>query len=149
MIKKLKKRQKINFLLENKHFQRLHLILYFLSVLVIVLVYFITLLLFGKFFNIIITSIFSLIVGVWLVLNRDIIVKKISDKLYEKKIKKSKKESEENLKRTIKRLKPNSNINLKIKEKSPLMKKVKKVILNSKKSLNSKKNKEEYIEIKD
>ena len=119
-MKRAKKAKKnIDFLLENKHYKRLNIILYLVSVLIIVGVYFITLLIFSKFVNMTITAITSFIVGLYIVIHRASIIKKVSDHLENKKRNKYKKESQQNLKSTLNsiRPKPKRNIKLNIKPK--------------------------------
>ena len=115
MIKRSKKNKKVNFLLENNHYRKLHLYLYLVSVLVIVSVYFLILVIFSKS-NLFVTALISLGIGFFMVFNRDKIVKLISDKIQEKKLKTRKKENKQNLKSTIRKItpKPRRNINLKI-----------------------------------
>lgn len=148
MIRKVSKREKINFLLENKHYQRLHLYLYLLSITIIGLIYFLGVILFSKYTNIVITTIFSITIGLYLLYKRDKLVKIISSKLHEKKIKKNKENNKKGLKTTLKRITPkNKNIKFNIKTKTPINEKIK----NIKQKFNkkeTKKNKVDYIEIK-
>lgn len=152
MIKKVKNnKDKINFLLENKHYQKLHLYLYFLSIIIIVSVYFLTVILFSKFTNILATGIISLIIGTFLVYNRDKLVKLIGNHLQDKKRKKNKVDNKKGLKSTLRRITPQkkSNLKLNIKEKIPLKEKIqnfKKKIKKDKSKINKKK--VEYLEIK-
>lgn len=120
MINRKKKNKKINFLLENEHYRKLHLYLYLLSITVIAIIYMFIVLLFSSYSNYLITGIVSILIGLYLVFNRDKLVKYISDKLHEKEIKKRKKQNKEGLKSTLTRItpKPKRNIKLSIKETS-------------------------------
>lgn len=145
-MKKTKKRN-IDFLLNNKHYRRLHLILYFVSISIIVLTYFLTILLFSKFVNLILTSVVSFVVGLYIVLNRDKLVKKLSDLIQERNRKKIKKDNKDGLKTTLRKITPrNRNIKFNIKTKTSLKEKVKKV--GNKISKKKTKSKKGYIEIK-
>lgn len=102
MIKKTKKKN-INFFLENKYFLRLNLFIYLLSVSLIVLIFLTTNLIFSTKYNIFITATSSLLIGIFLVYKRDLIVKKLSDKIHEKKRKKIKENNKSGLKTTLKK----------------------------------------------
>ena len=112
MKKSLKNREKINFLLENKHYKKLHVALYFLSVFSIVCLYFVTIFLFSAYANFLITAIFSLVIGLGLVFHRDKLVKLISEYLNEVKRKDYKKKNENGLKSALKRITPKSKVKL-------------------------------------
>ncbi len=112
MKKRFQKKEKINFLLESKHYKKLHLMLYLLSVFSIVCVYFITIILFSAYANTLITAIFSLVIGLALVFHRDKLVKKISNHIDDVKRKEHKKKNERGLKSTLKRITPKSNLKL-------------------------------------
>lgn len=143
MIRKVRKRDKMNFLLENKDYQRLHLYLYLVSIAIIVSIYFLGILLFSKYTNIFISSVVSLTIGLYLVYNRDKLVKQISSKIQDKKRIKNKENNKKGLKTTLKKITPkNRNLKFNIKTKVSLKEK----ISNIKKKID--KNKEDYIEIK-
>jgi len=148
MIRKIKNKEKIDFLLQNKHYKKLHLYLYILSVILIVLVYFITIFIFSSFSkNYIISAIFSFIIGIYLVYNRDKLTQKISEKLESKKREKIKKENKKGLKTTLRRIRPeNKSLKLNIRPKESF-----KIKINKIKNKFSKKNKNkktpDYIEI--
>ncbi len=147
MIRKIKKKEKIDFLLQNKHYQRLQLYLYILSLFVIVITYFLTILIFSSYSpNYIITGIFSIIIGLYLVFNRDKLVKKISEKIEDCKRKKLKKENKSALKTTLRKITPQQNkIKLNIKPKETIKEKFHKIKHKLKKKDSKTK---EYIEIK-
>jgi len=146
MFKIPKKPKKIDFLLENKHYRKLHLYIYLVSVFTIVGVYFLIIAIFNQS-NIIITGLISILIGLYLVFKRDEIVKVISTKLQEKKLKTRKAENKANLKSTIRKItpKPKRNISLKIGGSLTLKDKYH----NLKNKFNKKtKKSQEYIEIK-
>jgi hypothetical protein len=150
MKNRLKKKEKISFLLENKHYKKLHLALYFLSVFSIVCVYFVTIMLFSAYANFLITAIFSLVVGLALVFHRDKLVKAISEHLNEVKRKDYKKKNENGLKSALKRITPKSKIKLDMSSGKVKVKKNFKETFSFKKkekTKSSKKNDEGYIEI--
>ena len=103
----------IDFLLENKHYRRLHIILYLISVLIIVIVYFVTLLIFSKFVNMVITSIASFVIGLYIVLSRESIIKRVSDLIEGRKREKYKQQSHQNLKSTLRNIAPKPKRKLK------------------------------------
>lgn len=140
-----RKKKNINFLLENKHYQRLHLMVYLLSVGAIVLLYFLTILLFSTQFNILITGTFSLLIGIYLVFKKDDLVKKISEILHERKRKRLQFENKNGLKTTLRRITPKRDIKLSIGGKVSFKDKISKF-----KPKMSKSNKinDNYIEIK-
>jgi len=149
MIKRIGKKKDIDFLLDNKHYKRLHLILYFISLLIIISVYFMTLVLFSTYFHFVITIIFSFLVGFYLVLNRSVLVKVISNKLDDRKRKKYKQTSKQNLKTTIRKITPkNKRLKLNIKGKVSLKEKVNKIKSKFKKIDKKAKKRPDYIEIK-
>ncbi|MFW6285554.1 MAG: hypothetical protein ACOC16_00110 [Nanoarchaeota archaeon] len=147
MRRKNKAKKKIDFFLDNTHYLRLNITLYLISVLAIVLIYFVTLMIFSKFVNMIITAVFSFTVGLYIVYNRSFIVRKISNYIENQKIKKYKEKSKRNLKHTIHKITPSkkNNLELKIKNKISLKEKIKNINLFSKKH---KKKNQNYIEIK-
>lgn len=143
---RLARKEKIDFLLENKHYRQLHLILYLTSVISIVLIYFTTILLFSKFVNVVVTAIFSIVFGLALVFHRDKLVRKISNHLNDKKRKQYREENQKGLQTTIKKIGTrNRNLKFDVKGKLTLKEKAQKI-----KSKFYKKNKEQkdYIEIK-
>ena len=143
MIRKIKNKEKIDFLLQNKHYKKLHLYLYILSVILIVLVYFITIFIFSSFSkNYIISAIFSFIIGIYLVYNRDKLTQKISEKLESKKREKIKKENKKGLKTTLRRIRPeNKSLKLNIRPKESFK------IKNKFSKKNKNKKTPDYIEI--
>lgn len=154
MKKRFQKKEKINFLLESKHYKKLHLWLYLLSVFSIVCVYFITILLFSTYANTLITAIFSLTVGLGLVFHRDKLVKKISNHIDEVKRKEYKKKNEKGLRSTLKRITPKSNLKLdmssgKVKVKKNLKESFSFKKKNEPKKINKKTNDEGYVEFND
>lgn len=147
MIKR-KKQKKVDFLLENEHYRRLHLYLYLLSISVIAIIYLLIVFLFSSYSNYLITGVVSVLIGLFLVFNRDKLVKFISDKLHDNKIQKTKKQNKQGLKNTLSRItpKPKRDIKLSIKETG-----FKSKVASLKTKMNSKKNtknSQEYIEIK-
>lgn len=150
MVKRTQKREKIDFLLESKHYKRLHLLLYITSLTAIVMVYFLSIIIFSGYANLLITGIFSLVTGVTIFFNRDKIVKKISEFLNERKIKKNKQSNKDGLKSTLKNISPKRKFKLNISKETSFKEK----ITHFKKKLNKKENpkkkqKKEYIEIKE
>ncbi len=115
MIKK-KKSKNIDFLLENKHYKRLHLMLYLISITIITLVYFLTILVFSQYFHFLVTTIFSFFIGLYVLMNRNRIVRMISDHLQDRKREEYKKKSKDNLKTTLRNITPkNKKLKLNIK----------------------------------
>lgn len=145
-----KKKKDIDFLLENKHYKRLNVILYLISVVIIVLIYFFTLILFSKFTNFLLTAIASFVIGLYIVINRSYIVKKISEQIEHKKRLKYKENSRHGLKTTLKKITPKrKHLQLNIKSKESIKEKV--VNWNFKvkeKITGQKRRKRGYIEIK-
>jgi hypothetical protein len=149
MYKSSKRKEKINFLLLDKEYRRLHLVLYLLSVFVIVSFYFMTVFLFASYSNTLLTAIFSIIVGVTLVFQRDRVVKIISEKLEDKKRRDYKKKNKEGLHKTLKHITPKNKrkFKLNLNDKNSFKKKVFKVV--SKLSPKErKKEKKGYVEVK-
>lgn len=148
MIRKVGKKDKMNFLLENKDYQRLHLYLYLASIAIIVCIYFLGILLFSSYTNIFLSSVVSLTIGLYLIYNRDKLVRQISSKIQDKKRRKNKENNKKGLKTTLNKITPkNRNLKFNIKAKVSLKDKMS----NIKKKFNknkSNKTKEDYIEIK-
>ena len=141
------KNKNIDFLLNNKHYRKLNLILYFISMTIILLTYFLTILLFSKSMNIILTSVVSFIVGLYIVINRDKLVKQISEIMHEKNRKKIKTENKLGLKSTLRNITPkNTKLKLNITPKISIKEKAKTIKSKlTKKKVNNKK--QGYIEI--
>ena len=138
-----------DFVLEDRHSQRMDLILYLTSVLLIVIVF-----LLSHFFiedNIVrtfIVGLFSLSVGFFLLYKRNLYRKRLSDLRSEQKRAKIKTENKRGLKTALGGITPKgSNLKLKIREKISLGEKFAK--LKYKFTKNGKKNSKEYIEIED
>lgn len=98
--------------------------------------------------NLILTSVVSFVIGLYIVLNRDKIVKKVSDYIEEKKRKKIRSENQMGLRATLNRLSPKKKrINLLIKNNEGFYDKLKNTKIKFK--FSNKKNKEDkYYEIK-
>ena len=143
---RLARREKIDFLLENKHYRQLHLALYLTSVVTLVLVYFTTVILFSKFVNVIITAVFSLVFGLALVFHRDRLVKKISDHLNEKKRQQQKQNNKRNLKTTLNRLGPSKKRKIKFDIKGQVS--FAQRVQNLKQKFSKNNQEKEYVEIK-
>ena len=138
-----------DFVLENKYSQRMDLILYLISVLLIVIVF-----LLSHFFienNIVRTSIvglFSLFMGFFLLYKRDLYRRKLSYLRSEQKRAKIKTEDKKGLKTALSGITPKGNsLKLKIREKFSFGEKLAK--LKDKFTKNGKRNSKEYIEIKE
>jgi len=141
-----RKKRKIDFFLNNKHYRRLHLMLYFISISITVLTYFLTIILFSKFVNLILTSVVSFIIGLYIVLNRDRLVKQLSEKIQDKNRKKIKSNNKTGLKTTLREITPkNTKLKFNIKTKSSIKEKAQKI--KSKINKTTKKQNNEYIEI--
>lgn len=141
------KKKNVDFLLQSKHYEKLHLILYGLTVLLLLLMYIIFLFLISNIlYRNILYVLFSLSLGLYLVFNRDELVKNISNQLDEIKRKEIKKNDMSNLKTTLRKIAPkNKNLKLNIKGKTPLKDRI-----NSLKRKYNKKSKDpDYIEIED
>lgn len=125
-MKKSSRKERVNFLLEDRNYHRLSLVIYLCSVLVILSIYFTTLMIFSKTSaNYFITGLSSVLIGVYLVFHKDKIIKKISLYLHDKKVKNNKREGKEGLQRTLKRISPkNHRLKLKIKGKVSLKEKI-------------------------
>lgn len=144
---KKQKKKNVDFLLNNKHYRRLHLIIYFTSLFIICFTYLITYVLFDKMINVLITSAVSFFIGLYIVLNRDELVKTLSNSIHERKRKKIKEDNKLGLKTTLRKITPkNKKIKFNIKTKTTLKEKVSGV----KKKINGKNKKvpQKYIEIK-
>lgn len=149
MKRRLNRQEKIGFLLENKHYRRLHLILYLLSVITIVVVYFFTILLFSKFVNMLITAIFSLVFGLALVFHRDKLVRKISNHIDEKKRKQLKENNQRGLQTTLKKIGTrNKKIKFDFIHKTTFKERTQKMASKFSKPKKGKEESVEYIEIK-
>jgi len=152
---KPQKREKIGFLLENRHYRRLHLYLYFTTTIIGLLVYILFINIFStKYVSVIIAAI-TVSLGIFLVFKREKIVKNISERIHEREIKKQREENKKGLVRTIKRIKPAYNTNHKVKigtsneNKFNLKNKIKNKFETIKHKLGKKKEiEEDYIEIK-
>ena len=104
MLKPKRKKKNINFLLQNKHYQRLHLIVYFFTLLVIVTIYFILVfLLHDKSIRTFIFVFCTFVLGIFLVFKRDELVLELSDWHQNRERNKIKSEDKTNLKTTIKK----------------------------------------------
>lgn len=146
-MRKPMKKNDLNFLLENKHYKRLHIFLYLISITLITLSYFLIIIIFSEQFHFVISVIFSLVIGLYIVMNRNRLVKIISDYIEEKKRKDYKKKSKENLKTTLRKITPkNKKLKLDIKGKVSLKDKAKNLKSKFKKE-DKKKKKVGYIEI--
>ncbi len=143
MIKKRK--EKINFLLENKHYRKLHLYLYLISISIITAIYFILVIIFSAYVNIFITGTISILIGVYLVFNREKLVRLIDSKLQDKKREKYKEKNKEGLKTTLRTITPkNKKLKLNIGGKTTIKEKFNFI----KEKLSKKKGKEkEYLEV--
>ncbi len=119
-------RKNVDFLLQNSHYKKLHLYLYFFTLIVILAIYFIIVLIFKDSSIVVITmGIISLLVGIYSVFKRDEIVKKISEKLDSNKKKKMKKDDKYGLKSTLRRITPrNKKLKFNIKNKTTLKEKI-------------------------
>lgn len=147
---KKSRKERIGFLLENNYYRKLHLYLYLATVFFIVLMYFFVIIFLKNssiyvklFFGII-----SLIVGVFMVYNRDKIVRYLSAKISERERKNNKRESKDSLKETIRRIVPRQKkVVLNIKPKFSFKEKM----MSIKRKISSKPNdkSEEYLEYKD
>lgn len=149
-MRKSSKKKSMNFLLENESSKRLSLIIYLGSVGLIVLLYFTIIILFSTSSAIYtITGLSSVLIGIYMVFNKDKWVRKLSLWIHEQEIKKRKKDGRENLSSTLKRITPKrKDFSMKIKgRKSPqeYLEKLKSLFSQKKK----KKGGEEYIEYKD
>ncbi len=141
-----RRKEKIDFLLESSHYQRLQLFLYGLSVLAILLVYLLIVYLFGSnVYVTYVTGFFSLMIGLYFFYNRNKFVKAIDDKLQKRKRDNYKRQSKVGLKTTLKRIAPkNSKLKLNIKGKTTLKEKM----ANMKSKVTpKKKGQKDYIEI--
>ena len=99
---KLKKKNPISYNLENNHFRNLHLMLYLASLVIVLVFYTLTLLVFGKNqFAYLIMVIFSVCVGIFLVFRKDAIVKQMSNEMDKRKRFTIRKEDNRNLKKTL------------------------------------------------
>lgn len=144
MKRRFARQEKIDFLLENNHFKKLHLALYLGSVFAIGVVYFLTIFLFSKIVNMSITAIFSILLGLVLVFHRDKLVRKLSDYIDEKKRKQYKEENHKGLKTTLRKVGPKKrDLKFNVKGKIPF----KERIYSIKKKF-SKSNDSDYIEVK-
>ncbi len=147
-MRKLKRKKNINFLLENKHYKTLHIFLYLVSVAIITIIYFITLLIFSAYVHTLVTVIASLLIGLYIVFNRDRIVMAVSDQMQERRRKRYKETSKENLKTTLRKITPkNKRLKLNIKGRTSFKEKIYNVKERFSKKDKKKKSKVDYIEI--
>ncbi len=139
----------LNFVLENKHYQNMDLILYLICVLLVIIVFLITHLFIENYIiRTCIVALFSLYIGISLVYNRNLYRKKLSDLTSNQKRVRIRSGDKEGLKITLRRITPKSNnLKLKIREKISLGEKLAK--LKYKFTKNRRKNSKKYIEIKD
>lgn len=151
MFKPKKKTKNVNFILENKYYRKIHLIVYFFTLLVIVTIYFILVFLLHDKSIRAFTFVFcSIVLGVFLVFKRDHLVLELSDWHQERSRKKIKDDDKEGLRTTIRRIVPrNKNLKLNIKGKVPLKDRFDKLKAKMKKKDPQKKETPDYIEIKD
>lgn len=97
-----KKKNQISFNLENNHFRNLHLLLYLASLVIVLVFYTITLLVFGKNqFAYTVMVMFSVCVGIFLVFNKDGLVKQMSNEMDKRKRVTIRQKDNKNLKKTI------------------------------------------------
>ena len=146
MDKKKKSKDKFDFYLQNKHYKRLHLFLYLMSVLFLFFIYIVIITLFSDItVKYVLIGFISMLIGVYLVYNRDNMVKYFSEKIEEKRRKSIRKNDKEGLKTTLKRITPkNKNLKLKITGKTSFKDKISNFKEKIKKE---KKEKKDYIEI--
>lgn len=141
------RKRHVDILLDTKHYKQINLIIYLLSVVIILLVYYLTLSMFSKTINVVATASTSFLIGIFLIYNRNCLVKKINDIYQDYNRSKYKQNSKEGLKNTIKRITPkNKRLKLDIKGKLSIKEKAQKLKDRLKKDNNSNK-KEDYIEI--
>lgn len=103
MVKSIKK-NKINFFLEDSLYRKIQLIIYFLSILLILLIYFILVYLFKSEYDNTISAFFSILLGIIFIYYRNLITKKISNFIYEIRRKKIKKLNKFGLEKTIRKI---------------------------------------------
>lgn len=150
MPKKIDRRKDINFLLENKEFRKLQLYLYLATIFLISIVYFLMIIIFSQYSPVYVTTLFSIFAGIYLVFNRDKIVRIISLKMHEYKRKNMKKANTEGYKTTMKKIVPrNRKLKLNIGKKLPLKEKLRNLKLKLLSSKKNNKEKIEYIEFED
>lgn len=140
-----KRKEKINFFLDNNHYKTLNIFLYVFSLIIVSLIYVLSGIFFSKLINMLITSIVSCLIGFYIVLNRHNLNKKISSLICNYNREKYKKKSKENLETTLKRITPKRNLKLNIKNKTSLKQKAQNLKSKFKKVNKTKK---EYIEVK-
>ncbi|MFW5704301.1 MAG: hypothetical protein ACOCXG_00530 [Nanoarchaeota archaeon] len=150
MPKKIDRRKDINFLLENKEFRKLQLYLYLATIFLISIVYFLMIIIFSQYSPVYVTTLFSILAGIYLVFNRDKIVRIISLKMHEYKRKNMKKANTEGYKTTMRKIVPrNRKLKLNIGKKLPLKEKLRNLKLKLLSSKKNNKEKIEYIEFED
>ncbi len=97
-----KKKDKINFMLQNSHYRKLHFYLYLLTVFLISFIYFLFLFIFSSnsdFFWVI--SLISFLIGIYLIFNREKLVLKISDFIEKRKRIALKKENKKGFQKSL------------------------------------------------
>lgn len=126
--KKRRAGRKQDFLIENSHYRRLHLYLYFMSLAVLLGIYFLIIMVFSdSSYKLIISLVISLLLGLYLVFKRDKMVKKLSEYIHERKRKKVKESNVSGLNTTLRRITPkNKRLTLNIKGKISFKEKFKK-----------------------
>lgn len=147
------RKDRINLLLANGHYQRLSLYLYLATVLLIFFAYLLVISFLEETSWITkgIIAFLSVSAGVFMIYYRDKIVKVMSEKIYERKRRSSKKENVVELSKTIRRITPkNNNLRLNIRGRIPLKDRFDKLVVSfktKKKSKNGEKEKPDYIEV--
>ena len=142
------RKEKINILLENNHYKRLQLYLYLSSVIVVVLIYTLFMIFFPLYpAKAVVTGIISVILGLYLVFNKERILRYLSERISEKNRKKIKEQNKLGYQKTMKRIVPKKKkkFEMNIKNKLSFKEKIKKLKNKFKKKENRKNT---YIEIK-
>ena len=147
--KKKRASRRQDFLIENSHYRRLHLYLYFMSLIVLLGVYFVIIILFSdSSYKLVISLIASLFLGLYLVFKRDKMVKKLSEYIQERKRKKLKEDNKSGLNTTLKRITPkNKSLKLKVGQRFSLKAKIIELTKKLQKEPKNKKKGPDYIEI--
>lgn len=140
-----KRKEKINFFLDNNHYKTLNIFLYVFSLIIVSLIYILSSFFFSKLINMLITTLVSCLIGFYIVLNRHNLNKRISCFICNYNREKYKKKSRENLESTLKKITPKRNLKLNIKNKTSFKQKAKNL---KSKFQKINKTKKEYIEVK-
>lgn len=153
-MKKVLKKKSFNFSLENNYYKNLNFILYFIVAFMILFIYMLATIIYSKH-NIYLTFVIYSIFIIYVYINKNKLIKTISDLIqYWKKkqfnINNPSNSSRNTIKRTFKKIShKNKNLQLNIKNRVTIKEKIKNIQNKFKKTNNKELHKERYIKIED